>query len=188
MRTFATRTSDLSSRSAKPIQPGFLGALGSLGFTLIEILVVLFIVSVMTGIVVANIPALTVTDAFDTEMDRLRTLLTMAHDEAITASEELGFRTVGTGYEFLRYDDVEQKWLLLEERPFRPRRLSDGQSVTLRVEDVTLNLDGEESPAVLLLSSGEVTPFELILEDELGSRLLTADGYGGFEWDSSDEG
>ncbi|MAV25723.1 MAG: type II secretion system protein GspH [Gammaproteobacteria bacterium] len=159
-----------------------------LGFTLIEILVVLFIVSVMTGIVVANIPALTVTDSFDTEMNRLRTLMMLAHDEAVSGSEELGFRTHGDGYEFLRYVDVEQKWELLEERPFRPRQLHDGQSISLRIEDVTLTIGEDDPPAVLILSSGEVTPFHLILEDDLGSRVLTADGYGGFEWDDGREG
>ena len=179
MRTFVSRICNDSSSKVRP---------WARGFTLIEILVVLFIVSVMTGIVVSSIPALVVTDTFDTEMRRLKALMTLAHDEAVSASAELGFRTEGSGYEFVRYDDEGQQWVTLDERPFRPRQLEEGQFLSLRIEDVPLTIGEDEPPAVLILSSGEVTPFELRLKDDLGSRILTADGYGGFEWDNGNEG
>ena len=70
MRTFVTRICNDSSSKVRPWVRGF---------TLIEILVVLFIVSVMTGIVVSSIPTLVVTDTFDTEMRRLKALMTLAH-------------------------------------------------------------------------------------------------------------
>ena len=179
MRTFVSRICNDSSSKVRP---------WARGFTLIEILVVLFIVSVMTGIVVSSIPALVVTDTFDTEMRRLKALMTLAHDEAVSASAELGFRTEGFGYEFVRYDDEGKHWVTLDERPFRPRQLEEGQFLSLRIEDVPLTIGEDEPPAVLILSSGEVTPFELRLKDDLGSRILTADGYGGFEWDNGNEG
>ena len=48
------------------------------GFTLIEILVVLLIVSIMSGLVIANMPSMTRTADFETEVKRLQLVLELA--------------------------------------------------------------------------------------------------------------
>ncbi len=158
-------------------------------FTLIEILVVMFIVSVMTGLAIANLPSFVRTGDLDVESDRLATLLEMAREEALQSAEEYGFRADRTGYTFLIFDDIKGEWQELEARPFQPRLLSDGIEIQLRVEDNDITLlseEGEEQrePPVLLLSSGETTPFELTLAmpAERTERTLVADGYNRLQW------
>ena len=65
---------------------------GSAGFTLLEILIVLFIVAIMSGVVVANLPSFAQTDDFDTETRRLKTLLDLARLEAQVQTSEFGFK------------------------------------------------------------------------------------------------
>ena len=162
------------------------------GFTLIEILVVLLIVSVMSGIVVVNMPSLSSSSDFDEEVKRLHTLLQLARDEALMQSAELGFRPDRdrfgkiSGYSFLVYDDLNQTWTPLEQAPFRPRSLEEGVLLQLFIEGDSdqFRLDDEQEnlPPVMLLSSGETTPFELTVyrEPDL-SVTLKSDGYSPIE-------
>ena len=66
------------------------------GFTLIEILVVLFIVSLLTGLVVANLPAFVSQADFEEEADRLKFVfeygLETAQVDAVEIGVELAFR------------------------------------------------------------------------------------------------
>lgn len=157
------------------------------GFTLIEILVVLFIVSIMAGIIVAHLPRMTSTGELDTSARRLVQLLGMAKQEALLEADEYGFKPEHNGYRFYVYDDAAQKWTPLTERPFQERRLPEGLELTATIEDNRLTLadDKDKSvPPILLLSSGETTPFDLTLSmpSRGASRTLVADGYGAFEW------
>ena len=52
------------------------------GFTLIEILVVLFIVSLLTGLVVANLPAFVSQADFEEEAERLKFVFEYGHETA----------------------------------------------------------------------------------------------------------
>ncbi|MDZ7686483.1 MAG: type II secretion system minor pseudopilin GspH [Gammaproteobacteria bacterium] len=94
---------------------------GSKGFTLIEILVVMFIVSIMTGIAVANMPTFVQTGEFDTEARRLMTLIRMVREEAVLQAEEYGLRVSPHGYEFMVYDNRQQSWSVVAQRPFQAR-------------------------------------------------------------------
>jgi general secretion pathway protein H len=161
------------------------------GFTLIEILVVLFIVSIMTGIAVVNLPQFTQTRDFDTEADRLKVVLEMLRDEALVQANEYGFKPETNGYQFFIYDDLQQNWVILEERPFIERELQGKVRLSLTVEGDELNLGEEgEAPPVLILSSGEISPFELEIQSEIDHeivRILECDGYGAISWRSTDE-
>jgi type II secretion system protein H len=74
---------------------------GAEGFTLLEILIVLFIVAVMSGVVVANLPSFARAGDFDTEARRLKTLLDLARLEAQVQTAEFGFKPSHDSYEFL---------------------------------------------------------------------------------------
>ena len=64
----------------------------SRGFTLLEVLIVLFIVSLMTGIVVVSLPSFTQSDYFDRESQRIRVLIRMLSEEAVTQSNDYGLQ------------------------------------------------------------------------------------------------
>jgi general secretion pathway protein H len=156
------------------------------GFTLIEILVVLFIISIMSGIAVANLPGFTQTREFDTEVRRLKTLLDMAREESIVQATEFGFAQTKEGYGFYTYDERSQSWKEYVESPFQPRKLPESIELELKVEKQKLTLatqKKETTPSLLLLSSGEVTPFTLtILQGDDLERSMRSDGYGDIEW------
>ena len=152
------------------------------GFTLIEILVVLFIVTILVGITVARLPSFATNADFDAEARRLQLLLNMARSEAVLDSMEYGFRLTNDGYEFLRFDDVTRGWRTAVS-PFHVRRISDDLSLTVRADSPAFQLQGKGIPPVLILSSGEVTPFELVIEARDGSeKILRTDGYSRFAW------
>jgi general secretion pathway protein H len=157
------------------------------GFTLIEILVVLLIISVLAGITVTRFPSLIQTVDLDEESRRLELLFGMARNQALLDSIEYGFQLTRDGYEFVRYDDAEQNWQTAEP-PLHQRTLPEGIRLTLKAAKQKFLGDGENLPPVLILSSGESTPFDLVVESRPDGalRTLTIDGYGDYSW-SEDE-
>lgn len=160
------------------------------GFTLVEILVVLTVLGVLLSLAVANPPK---TDArvLQTEARRLHALLQYASDEAVTGGVELGLALSEGGYAFLQYDVFEGRWLSPSDPLLRPRQLPSAIQVGLALDQTDLpklaGLDETEvarrSPALpllLLLSSGETTPFRLSLQSgELSSGQILSDGFSG---------
>ena len=164
------------------------------GYTLLEVLAVLVIVSLMVSITVVNLPAFLQTDHFDQESDRLRVMFSMIRDRAAMRSDEYGFRvntaTYGEQFEyaFYLYDEQLQTWEMLEP-PFSTHTLPRGIRLNLSVEDDVMQLphkDEESPPPVLVLSSGEITPFELLMEnvdDPNLNSVLSTDGYSEVDWE-----
>jgi general secretion pathway protein H len=161
------------------------------GFTLIEVLVVLFIVSIMTGIAVVNLPRFTQTGDFDTEANRLQVVIEMLREEALVQANEYGMRPEARGYKFFVYNQVRQVWELLEEGPFATRDLPPDVRMSVRIEGHDLKFGEEDAPPILILSSGEITPFELTIESEIKNdlrRTLVSNGYSAIAWQGEDEG
>jgi general secretion pathway protein H len=167
------------------------------GFTLVEILVVLIIVSVMSGVVVTSLPSSFQDGDFDEETLRLKTVMDLVREESLTQASEYGFDTDKDSYSFYVYNEIEQHWEQLESRPYTERKLTEGTTLRMIIEDSELVLGGGEedaesaqnAPHVLLLSSGEMTPFELtIARGREQFRTLVSDGYGELQWqDELDE-
>lgn len=180
-------------KTSKPTARGFRRDLrrdGQDGFTLIEILVVMFIISIMTGLVVANMAQSNDNAELDEEAKRIKLLLQLARDEAMVTSTEYGFKPEENAYSFYLYDELTEKWVLNEEKPFQLRELPETISLELDIDGEPLIIEATDEsnskrkqPDVLILSSGESTPFELLISasDEDFYRLKT-DGYGPFEW------
>ncbi|MEX0941848.1 MAG: type II secretion system minor pseudopilin GspH [Pseudomonadales bacterium] len=156
------------------------------GFTLIEILVVVFIVTILAGVTVMNLPQFARTGNLDTEARRIKVLLEMAREEALLQATELGFKPDKDGYLFFVYDEAAGRWSGMTERPFQPRQLDEAVTLALRVEDneFVLGDEGRDMPPILLLSSGETTPFELTIGMRSGesSKTLVSDGIGELVW------
>ena len=145
------------------------------GFTILEILAVLLIVTIMTGLVVARLPAFASSADVDREARRLELLLKMAQNEAVLDSIEFGLRQTDDGYLFQRYDDATQSWIKAEA-PFQERVLDEDVQLTLFAESANYSTLGEGVPPVLLLSSGELTPFRIELTDRTGSVEVQIEG------------
>ncbi len=169
----------------------------ALGFTLVEILVVLIIVSVMSGIVVTSLPSSFQNSDFEDESLRLKTVIELVREESLTRASEYGLVSDKDNYSFFVYNEIEQNWAQLETKPYAKHTLAQGIRLSTTIEDNALMLADEEeeesaipnAPRILLLSSGEMTPFEITIA--LGrdkTRTLVSDGYSELAWqDELDE-
>jgi len=135
------------------------------GFTLFEIIVVVFIIGV-----IVTFGSLSISQHSDRyvedEAKRIHHLMRLATEEAILSAQELSFLINSEGYSFAQL--VGPKWEPIEgDRFFRNREFPENLSVKMMVYDQEVNLNDSEKPVqIYLLSSGEVTPFRLILKGE----------------------
>lgn len=142
----------------------------SAGFTLLELLVVVAIVGLLAGAVTLSWRAIGNDQEMEQETGRLRGMIDLLHEEALMQTRDYGLMFTETGYRFYVFDYRELKWLeaqgddLLEPHPLRPRLsmvlLLDGREVPLVRDFDSQDVENPE-PQVMLLSSGEVTPFQL---------------------------
>jgi general secretion pathway protein H len=135
------------------------------GFTLLELMVVLVIVGIVLTYAVLSVSGQSRDEQLRREGQRLAALIEMASDEAVLRSEQIAVRFEEDGYEFMTLQG--NKWLALSEDPmFAARTLPEGIELQLELEDnPPPQLVSEESdlPQVFLLSSGEMTPFLVML-------------------------
>jgi general secretion pathway protein H len=161
------------------------------GFTLIELLVVLFVVAVMAGLAVVRLGDRDSDLELRREAQRLQQILELVREEALIGGAEWGLELTREGYGLLRLDPVTGLWSPVEERgTLAAWTLPEGIELRLNVEDRSLapealgTLRGDHRPALLMLSSGEMTPFSLrvVAEGDIGEAdlvyVLSSDGYG----------
>jgi general secretion pathway protein H len=126
------------------------------------------------------------------EIGRLRGVVDLLNEEALMQGRDYGIMFTQTGYRFYVFDYQQLEWVvpqadrLLETHALRPRLtmslMLDGRDVLL--EPDFESQDGETpAPQVMLLSSGEVTPFtvELNRDGIEGRYELTAQLNGDLE-------
>lgn len=131
------------------------------GFTLLEVLIVVLIIGIVSGLAVIAIrddPA----DRVATEARRLSALLTLASQESVLQSRELALEIGRDGYRFLVLGSGG--WTEPEDAVFRPRSLPDDIVLAAIIEGDDAGRrtgQGRREPRIYLLSGGEMTPFEI---------------------------
>jgi general secretion pathway protein H len=159
------------------------------GFTLLEVLVVVVIIGIIASMAVVSIHVLGGDHEMDQEAARLGAVLTQARDDAMLEGQDVGLRVDERGYDFLRYDTRDERWLIVDDDPLlRERALPDGLVASLRLDsrDVKLAARSEASdtaplsPQVVVQASGDLVPFEIVLRrdgtEEERRVTGTADG------------
>lgn len=149
------------------------------GFTLLELLVVLVIVGVMVAMATLSFGVLGRDRQSEEEARRFWTVLQQAREEAELQVEDIGIFMTTTGYEYLRFNSRKNLWEPIEyDELFQQRELPEGLRFRLRLEAREVLLkpelpnrgDKDENdkypPHVMVLSSGDVMPFELEIERE----------------------
>lgn len=156
------------------------------GFSLIEILVVLVVIAFATKMVVYSLDG-GAEDELDKQALRLHTTINMASEFAILNQVELGFHLDKDVFEFLVFDG--ERWVTFDrEKLFEPITVDERLKLTLNLEDLAwaqenmleqsnwrelmsggddeslLELEKLKIPQVLILSSGEVSAFQLSYE------------------------
>ncbi len=144
------------------------------GFTLLELLIVIFIISLISAgfvRVLAGFGGTTL--SLEDETRRLHRLLTLTAQQAILQGSEIGLLAEADGYHFvlpikdysvafedsdlLQYHQLPQGWRLELQQ--------DGQlippaEVTIKKE-ATEKETRQPAPSIIFYSSGEITPFQL---------------------------
>lgn len=143
------------------------------GFTLIEIMVVIAIMGIMLGLGMFAFGDGGLSDKLEQESQRLYGLIKLAQEESILQSKELALELETDGYVFKEseYDEKSKKytWVSIAgDKIFRKRSLTAGIELDLKVEGTNLELKNksdEEAPIrIFILSSGELTAFDLTLK------------------------
>jgi len=158
------------------------------GFTLLEIMVVVAIIGIFVGVTMLSTDLVSFERRLEQEAQRLGTLIGFGTDEALLQTQDFGLLVAEDGYHFFIYDYELDDWVPYPVKPFDERLLDEDMRLTLRIDDAevrletlaeafpaqwSLPLDEEDlddmpEPQIALLSSGEITPFQLVFLRESG--------------------
>ena len=168
-------------------------------FTLLEVTLVLVVIGVMLSLaMVASAP----NPAADLQREarRLQAVLQMAAEEAMMQGIEMalsisGLQGTDAGYQFLVLDIDDLNWLPLQQPQFEFHGLGDSMSMEIAIDGrqvdrnrlrqlqrlQALQSEPQLQPALVLLSSGETTPFTIRLNHPQVERAVTvsSDGVSG---------
>lgn len=145
------------------------------GFTLLEVLIVTSIIGILATMVVLSVGSREPSTSI--EARRLAELLRIALEEAVLQGKELGLRLTPDGYEFMVLEGLI--WQTSSDEILRPRIFPKelAPRLLLEGEELIIQPNAEEQqeneresdqkqkdiPQILLLSSGEISPFQLSL-------------------------
>jgi general secretion pathway protein H len=169
------------------------------GFTLIEILVVIIIIGVMVSAATLSMGVLGRDSEVEDQSRRFWAVLRQAREESELQGLDVGVQLSPTEYEFQRFDQRNTVWTpIMDDKLYAPRKLPQGlrMRVWLDGREIVLkpppkkerkellkdakdeNGDGKPDvdrtqppPQIVVLSSGDVMPFELQIERD-GAQSL----------------
>lgn len=155
------------------------------GFTLLELMVVIFIIGLMASVVVISLPD--PRPSLSDEAERTSRIMQMASREAIASGEPVGWRAGQAGHEFRRYRFG--KWEPFDTGPLAQRQhLAFGEGVTVVVPRASgannprRAADRETrkeiavfQPAIVFFPSGETSGASLVVRGSDDEHVLTID-------------
>ena len=135
------------------------------GFTLWELLIVVAIVAITISMVQLSV------GLGDNERDLKRVgkdlgkLFHLLGQEAVFESRNFAISVHDKGYHILEYD--QGKWLLSSDSFYAKFKMTESQSSQLIIENQVIDISEKTDPEphILILSSGEMTPFEWRIDD-----------------------
>jgi len=153
---------------------------------------VLVIIGIITAMAVVSTGVLGGDHQMDEEAQRLQAVLAQAREESMLDGRDVGLRVDRQGYDFLRYNGRVAAWEpVVDDTLLRERELPEGLNASLRLEAREVELepraapteDEPAQPQVLVLASGDVVPFEILLHRDgtQETRRITGTIEGQFE-------
>jgi len=130
------------------------------GFSLLELLVVVFIIGILATMFTLSVGVLGSDPELETETDRLQALLNLALEDAVMQGRELGVHFYPDGYEFATFhedfieyydpdDELQDQsaWIVLgRETFFGPRLLPEGIVIELEIDGRLIVLKDKQEP------------------------------------------
>ena len=154
------------------------------GFTLIELLLVIVIIGYLVSLV--RFPSLSKSpfDEVETQATKLTALINLASEQALIHNVQMGLAVSENQYAFLAF--VDGKWQPIQEPPFKTEPLPEFVTLNLELDGLewsednlisSIDMIDEErleelaelpeeerllaSPQIFILSSGELSPFDI---------------------------
>ncbi len=173
----------ISSRKHNRLFPG------QTGFTLVEILVVVLIIGIGFAAAFLSVDILGDDTELEDEARRLVTLLSLANEEALLTGRTIGVLVEETGYSFFSFDSIvaedgtrTRQWLSMDTDDFfKTRNFRNELHAELYLDEreiVLVDPNDTETPRpqIIILASGETTPFEMRISREFTDRYYTLIG------------
>lgn len=147
------------------------------GFTLLEILVVVVILGVIVSVATAAFGVLGRDTQVEEETRRFWAVLQQSREEAELQSLDVAVFVCGGAYEYLRFDRRRDEWTpITDDKLYASRELPEGLRFRLWLDGREVVLkpalpdrsDKDQNkkfpPQVMVLSNGDLMPFELHIE------------------------
>jgi len=141
------------------------------GFTLIEIMVVVTIIGILSGLIVMNVVTGDPQKDLNREAQRLLAVIEMAEDEALFGRQDIGIVVTESGYSFARYgapeaaDEEEEESELTSTDP--DLGLGSSNSQNLAATSMVNAKVKPEPKWIALNNEGEFRPYELSEDYEI---------------------
>ncbi len=152
------------------------GRLRARGFTLWELLVVVAIVGVTVSMLQLSIGLGDDTRDLKRVGKDLGKMFRLLTQEAVFENRHFAVSVLDNGFIVLEYADGE--WLETGDNFLQRIRLTETQRSVLLIEDLVVDTSPQTQPKphILILSSGEMTPFEWRIEDSLTDSGIVLEG------------
>ncbi len=175
---------------------------GQRGFSLMEMLLVTVLAASAASAVVLSLSGSGPGQQLQFQSERLAAKLQLALDEAVLRGQQLGLEVTTHGYRFMVLDTASQGWHPIEhDRQLGPVTLDDNLAIELMLSGFSWGNEppsphhrfddddfygtssfqaDSQVPQIMILSSGDYTPFEIRLwssaEPSLAEALVSGDG------------
>lgn len=148
------------------------------GFTLLELMVVVFIIGLITAAAVITFGG----DRRDTELDkeaeRIHALLGYVREQAELQTRDYGVRINDKLFSFVVFDALQNQWRPVDEDDaLREREFPEGLQPSVVLEGRPIVLDSKKKkgiedfkPQIMVFSNGDLSSFEITLSREGGGE------------------
>jgi len=137
------------------------------GYTLIEILIVMFIISIVTSIALLSIGK-NQNKQLESFANEFSQMVTLAEEQAMLQPSILGLSVRADAFEFSAFHpgvgEKKPAWIAVEERVLGKRRIPDDIQVGIEAGGNKTAASGEDDaassvPQIIISTNGDLTPF-----------------------------